>query len=216
MIIVKWRNMTKKITIALVLGSLLGILIIIATVPGISKNPVVDWNDLFNAFKTYLSDPSDKNAERVINFLPKTGHVKFSGSKREFEVFDFIYQNLETVGRQVYAKKKLSTRLAFRLMSISDGAFSEELDIILGRLINIDPLLFLKELKLRENEIVRYDALLGNTGEEFVDRPQDECKELRKRIDSLQSVNDKDLIQIRNRCIKELKKEIEQYCKADG
>jgi hypothetical protein len=38
MIIVKWRNMTKKITIALVLGSLLGILIIIATVPGISKS----------------------------------------------------------------------------------------------------------------------------------------------------------------------------------
>lgn len=193
------------------------ILTIIAVVPAIAKDFVINLNGLSNAFKTYLNDPSDKNAERVINFLPKTGHVEFSGSKREFEVFDFIYQNLKTVEKQVYARNRLSTRLAFRLMSISDGVFSEELDIILGRLINIDPKLFLKELKLRENEIVRYDTLLGNTGtEEFVGRPQDECKELKKRIDSLRSVNDKDLLKIRNRCIEELSKQVEQYCKADG
>ena len=101
-------------------------------------------------------------------------------------------------------------------MSISDGAFSKCLDFILGRLINIDPLLFLKELKLRENEIVRYDALLGNTGAEFADRPQDQCKELKKRMNSLRSVNDKDLLKIRNRCIEELDNQIERYCKVDG
>jgi hypothetical protein len=191
---------------------LFSILIIIAVVPATAKDSVFDWNALFNAFKIYLSDPSEKNAERVINSLPKSGHVKFSNSKRELEIFNFVYENLETVERQVYAKNKLSTRLAFRLMSISDGGFSDDLNIILGRLINIDPLLFLEELKLRENEIVRYDALLGNTGPELVDRPQDECKELRKRINSLRSVNEKELLNIRNRCIEELKRQIKQDC----
>lgn len=188
------------------------ILIIIAVVPATAKDSVFDWNALFNAFKIYLSDPSEKNAEGVINSLPKSGHVKFSNSKRELEIFNFVYDNLETVERQVYAKNKLSTRLAFCLMSISDGGFSDDLNIILGRLINIDPQLFLKELKLRENEIVRYDALLGNTGPELVDRPQDECKELRKRINSLQSVNQKELLNIRNRCIEELNRLIKEDC----
>ena len=98
--------------------------------------------------------------------------------------------------------------MAFRLYTISDGAFTEELDIILGVLINIDPKLFLLELKTHLHLVYLSGLTCNFNYEENVAKSVIEAD---KRIKSLKSINDNELIETRDKCIKELnnfKKEI--------
>jgi len=63
----------------------------------------------------------------------------------------------------------MAVRIAFRMYNMSDGAFSEYLDQMLGSLITINPQMFLEELKPRFKITERFDALVGNLGEKYVD-----------------------------------------------
>jgi hypothetical protein len=159
-----------------------------------------DSVELKKAWINYKYNQSEENALKVYNLLPEKGHVGGVDSDRDLE--EQIYQNLNIVYSQILNKNKNSIKLAFRSYTISDGAFTEELDIILGDLINIDPKLFLLELKTHLH-LVYLSGLTCNFNYE-----EDLTKlvlEADKRIKSLESVNDSALIDTRDKCLKELK-----------
>ncbi len=115
--------------------------------------------------------------------------------------------------RQVLSKDRVAVKLAFRLRSIADGGFSEDLSIVLGTLIRIDPKLFLEELRNAKPQVQRLGPLLANEGAVYVDRMRAQCLENQLRIESLESVKDPSLDNIRNKCIEVLMETYTRYCK---
>jgi hypothetical protein len=106
------------------------------------------------------------------------------------------------------AGNREAIRSLFNLYSRSDGAVSEDIDIVLGNTIRKHPKVFLEELK-RSKKKSRLDALVGNTGPDLVDRFEEQAVELKRRRDALRTVHEPLLIEVRDACIRELDREIE-------
>lgn len=94
----------------------------------------------------------------------------------------------------------------------TDGAAAEAQDIVLGKLISKHPRLFLKELQQSQfaNCKACLAGLLGNFGPDFVDRPAAQERALKKRRYALSGVRVKSLAKLRNACIAELNRQIDQ------
>lgn len=168
------------------------------------KSESFDWDKLLRAWEAYLNYPSSDNADKVTALLPDTGHISYIGGKGDESEIDSVWNNLGTLEYQMYASDRSAVRLAFRLYSIADGAFAEELDIILGRLIRINARLFLEELKNNYRLALGLDGLVGNFG--YEQHYGDDNLETTLRIEALKRVTNPKLKSIRDECIKALAK----------
>jgi len=169
------------------------------------KNGSVDWDGVHKSFEAYTQYPSTKNAIKVISLLPERDHVTYTGEKNESEATQFVYQNLGMLERQVISRDPNAIKLAFRLKAIADGAFAEDLDVLLGQLIRIDPALFLRQLKNAKVQNGRLDALVGNYGDIYADKVEAQRLETKERIRALETVSDSALKEIQDKCLVELK-----------
>ena len=70
--------------------------------------------------------------------------------------------------RQIISGDRQAIRLAFSLTSVADGAYEEDLEIILGSLLRINPKLFIDVLTEFYNTFAEIDGLVGNEGEVYV------------------------------------------------
>jgi len=201
------RNMKKNIAIVVLILSFSLI------ESNINANEV-DWPSLKKAFENYVNYPSSENASKVINLLPDND-TSYTDTKESDEIFLFVqkWNQLGMIERQVISKDRNAVKLAFKLLALAGGEFGENLDIILGTLIRIDPKLFLEELKVAMPQIRCLDGLLGNKGFVYCDRHEAMCLETTLRIEALESVKDTTLEDIRNICIKELNDQYNRYCK---
>jgi len=170
----------------------------------------IDWRSLEVAWQAYIEKPSDRNADRVYNVLPASIPDSIPTSEIGSRVDELIFDNVEKLEDQVKLKKRSAVRLAFRMMTISDGAFAETLDQILGALIRVDARLFLEEFRNHRTIVRGLAGLLGNCGEEFVDNEAAVKKELKARIKSLKAVKDKNLVGVRDECITELNSQLKE------
>lgn len=169
----------------------------------------INWALLETAWKAYRLTPTDANAAKVCNALPGRTPEEIPTSVIGSSVTDSIYGNLDDLEAQIKLKNRSAVGLAFRLMTIADGDFGETLDQMLGRLIRVDPRLFLGELRKNRHLVVRLDALVGNLGEDFIDNEDATKHELMLRIRSLRSVKDSGLQTTRDECITELRSQAE-------
>lgn len=156
-------------------------------------------------WETYLDYPTSENAALVQN-------AEYSDS---ISFPEHLYQDLWLLEVQVISCDREAVRLAYRLLRESDGHYSETLDIILGRLIRIDPVMFLEELRDHRKEVVRLDALLGNQGNPYIDRFGAKRYETEERISALESVTIPGLREIRDECLIELKDKLERLKNSD-
>ncbi len=167
---------------------LLIITLILFTHSSLSAN-TINWVLVKDSFKKYTNYPTDKTAQLVLNLLPKD-YINLR-SKESLAASEFIYnyRQFGMLRRQIISKHRLSIRIAFRLRMFADGAFLEDLYIELGKLIRINPELFLSELlkaKLETNQIKNF----LNLGDTFVDRPKATCYEINMRLNSLNRVSE--------------------------
>jgi hypothetical protein len=161
-----------------------------------------NWVMLREAWANYVNYPSSDNAKNVSRLLPTKPH-----SRVDEETVNYIYDrdgNYRILERQIISSDPAAVELAFRLYTIADGAFAEDLDVYLGELIRINPNLFLEKLKQHRNIVVGFDGLLGNFGYVYVDKLKAHALETSLRIEALRSVNDKSLLSVRDECIQEL------------
>jgi len=161
---------------------------------------------LSRAFRDYVSYPSSANARAVVAQLPARGRVAYTGSDAEAGALALIDQELGTLECQVRAQEPDAVRLAFRLMTVTDGALLESLHEMLGRLIRPAPRLFLQQLAENEGAVGELDGLVGNFGTEYVDRVEAQRLETRLRVTALASVRDRRLRRLRDRCIASLQR----------
>jgi hypothetical protein len=110
------------------------------------------------------------------------------------------------------AGDRMAIRKLFELYQYSDGAVSEDIDVALGRTIRKHPQLFLEELNRsgRANCERCLPSLVGNTGEELVDRLQAQVKELDKRKNALKAVHQKSLEKLRDKLVRILNEGIRE------
>ena len=148
-------------------------------------------------WEDYLITPSPERASKVQS---RTYSKPNSHTEQE-------ERDLMLLGVQVLSRDPEAVRLAFRFCRAEKAAahLSEMLDEMLGRLIRIDAPLFLRELKRVGVDKIRMDSLVGNFGEEYVDRIEAQAYETEQRIQSLRRVTDPSLKEVRDRCLLELK-----------
>ena len=166
----------------------------------------IDWKKLNSTWKNFISEPNKKNALMVYDLLPSKGHVR----KEDFDkiVVQLIQSNIPILEKQILKGDTNSLKVAFRLFTISDGAFSEELQIIIGELIKINPHLFLKELNIHSH-LVNFEKLLCNCGPKYWKNIDDNIQELIKRKQAINTVDDPKLVKIKEKSIFILNKETE-------
>jgi len=165
------------------------------------------WADFEKAWDNYLIKPTHDNSVKSYNLLPdKVMGDDYPDGGQTGRIFSKIDQ----LDKLVQQGNRDALRLAFKLFTIADGEYAEGLQIEIGKLINVNPKLFLQELKNQRHLIVNLDGLVGNLGQDYVDEFERQTKEKEKRIKSLHKVSDKDLIKTRDDCLTELDKQVKR------
>lgn len=100
-----------------------------------------------------------------------------------------------------------AVRTLFDIYPLTDGAATEDIDVILGEVAREHPRLFLEELSLHATE--KDCSITSNTGERLVDQPDGALLELERRRDSLLSVSESSLIGLRDKCVAHLEESIQ-------
>lgn len=177
------------------------------------KVNLINWRGIERAYATWMKDPSPSNAVALEHLLPRQ-HAPFKEAKGRREALEYIFaeEHLDFLTKRVRKGDASAARLAFRLLTIADGADAEWLDINLGALTERDPRLLLSLVK--ENGTFGDGELpyLGNLGPRYVDKFGAQCRELRKRARILSRVKDPDLIAVRKRAVDELQRQIREAC----
>jgi hypothetical protein len=184
---------------------LLGLLVMAALNGGAqTAGTPVDWKALEAAWNAYYVAPSEDGAAQMLRLLP--GTAKIIDIKDGFSVINSIADHLGILEGEIYSGNPNAIKLGFRLFTISFGTMEVALNKIIGNLISFYPKLFLQELDIHRDLFILLDPILGS----FLSDPSMDAaaKELEKnlRIRSLESVEDKTTKNLRNECIKILKK----------
>lgn len=172
--------------------------LILAACSACSEKREPNWAEIARRVEAYTKDSSPGNAKSAIAVLPKE-QVSFSGSPEESDANKKIYAGkpMTILEQQVLKRDQKSVEMAFRLLNIADGAFAEDLDIILGKLIRVDPVLFLSELQRANSSGLEQVVLnAGDMGE-----MEKTCIEWRLRKEALQTVQVPSLERIKQRAI---------------
>jgi hypothetical protein len=148
------------------------------------------------AWEEYLQKPTPERAARI-------RAISYSAAAVRAEQQEMDLMLLEV---QVLARDMEAVRLALRLRPAVDGHFAEMIDIMLGRLIRIDAALFLREVGRAGAADHRLDSLVGDFGQEYVDRGEAYAYEAAKRSAALSQVKERSLKKLRDQCIATLKK----------
>lgn len=97
---------------------------------------------------------------------------------------------------------------AFVLLSKSDGADAEDVEIAIGQSITEHPRNFLAALKLNRTKVIELGSLVANCGDECVDDFAKTKNVLEARLKAIESVKDGALQSVRTECETQLKKRI--------
>ena len=165
----------------------------------------INWDRLDRSWRNFLKSPTPENAKKVYLLLPKAKHINASEIHKHTATHDLIYYNLDVLEKRVKQLDENSVELTFRLFPISDGAFTEYLTIILGDLTETNPKLLLE--KVLEHHHLR-ECCLGhiilNYGPDYYDNHKGSFYKTKKRIESMATVKEESLSELRDECIKML------------
>ena len=179
------------------------------------------WEDLKIAYAAYVEISSAKNVYRVNEAItecenapvetPISSYVESHSVRAQRDAGEYIMSHLDVLEKQVKAGDRASIGMAYRLLTISDSEFSEDITEILDKPIHWNPELFLKCLVDNRRSLEKRGSLndlLTFMGTAFVDQPGQPEKEYRLRIRDLQKVTNPGLKDIRVECIKTLTEEM--------
>ncbi len=166
------------------------LLLAIIAVLGITGNARAE-----TPWERYTTQPTSKKAAAV---------TELAYSDKTDDLQRVVY-DLMLLEVQVTASDPEAVALAFRLLRKSDGHVGELLDQMLGRLIRINPRLFLQALQRHRAAVVGLDGLVGNFGDAYVDREVAHAYERDQRVAALLTVKDPAVAQVRDECVKLLR-----------
>jgi hypothetical protein len=173
-------------------------------------NEPIDWCKIRTSFKAFVDDPSPANGRIFVDALPKRpsrnpNEIEF---KERLKTLDLI---VNPIGHSAFRKitidgNRYAFEAVFRLLNISDAAYSEMLLSLLGEIVRIHPRKFLDVLyEYRDMEAFVADGF-PVTWTKYDPRSKEEENELRMRIEALDSVSDEKYREVRDICVSEIQK----------
>ena len=170
-----------------------------------SHNQCINWDEVVRIGKVYFGNPTPANARRLYLALPDSEVPQAERGDLFSKATDYLYTHLYDLKSHMPADRN-AAKIAFRLRNISDGGFTEELDNVIGDLVDTNPRLFLEEIingPIEIGVVCCGTAINKHYAEGSMKERNDE---LAKRIKRLESVKDKNLIPLRDNCIGQIKK----------
>jgi hypothetical protein len=161
-----------------------------------------DWDKLEITYKNFIANPNCKQQQNLLKVLPDQ-KIETADS----EVLDYILTNLSNLEELAKRGDLAAINILFKLNLLTDGAYSEQISIVLGSVISNHPQEFLYALENNFSTVVRVDSLLGNLGTEYVDNVEKSVAELERRYGAIKEV-DNVPEQMRNLCLYELGRQI--------
>jgi hypothetical protein len=99
----------------------------------------VDWPALEAAITRYTTHPDATTAAGVTSILPKGGQVELTDDPAQLDARGRIYQGVAKIDELVGAGAPEAANVAFALRAISDGTFTDLLDLSLGGALSKAP-----------------------------------------------------------------------------
>ena len=123
---------------------------------------------------------------------------------------DVSESDVLALGARVHAGDRIAMR---ELLSLkTDGAVAEDVDVIMGGAIRNHPEAFLVEIARTQRAQCDscLESLLGNLGDDFVDRFPEQIEDLSKRRTALRTVKVVSVQSLRDKCVFILDRQITQ------
>jgi hypothetical protein len=180
--------------------------ILLAVLSWTDVSYTVDWARLARAVQGYERAPGPEATAGIRKLLPPEGRrVRFGDSAGSEAFYQALEHALPTFQRRREARDREAVRLGFDLRRVADGGLLEDLEVVLGALVRIDPRLFLLEVSARKGPgSLGVVAVLGPV---FVDKEDAVvCAEVARRIDALESVKDESLLAVQREAVEYLRK----------
>ena len=174
---------------------------------GVNENSRViceslDWNKISIAWNNFKENPSEINAGILIEFFPKNIIVSADEIDAHRPILDNIYNNLDILERRILNGSNMSVEIGLRLFAVADGAFSEELSIMMGLYLNSNIERF---LEIMSNYPLLIEPLLESflvsVRPELLGDLQAVIRELENRRKILGCVQKKSLQSLKNKCL---------------
>jgi len=183
------------------------------------------WGNAYKAAQAYFSLPSPETAKKFYMALPDK-RLPSLDPDGEFRLSDLVFdfwdsgmaKNFSILKKDMEEGEPNAVDVGFRLINISDGGNGEALLYALGHIIDRHPILFLQKIIAHQGEsepsaLELLDDILDPVA--WWEQQQDEAgypellkRRLEIRIKALESVNDNDLKEIRDRCLTILKNQV--------
>jgi hypothetical protein len=177
------------------------------------------WANAYKAAEAYFAKPSPENAEKFFMALPDRPlpHMDSDGELRLINlVFDFVgsgmRKNFSILENKIKEGEPQAVDVGFRLINISDGLAGEEILFALGRIADKHPRLFLQKLRAHQGKTqpdvlellsdILHPVAWWEQQQDEAGYPELLKKRLKTRINALKSVEDSDLRELRDRCLK--------------
>ena len=172
-------------------------------------------------FDAYFAAPDRENAEKVLAVLPDRIDVKDMQNLNE--VMQIFYdEHIRDLGKLVETGDRYALRIAFKATQLMDGLYAEHLDALIGFSVKVAPAIFLEEAVPFVRSQSKWFASLGAPSEidwylggilvgniDFdQNRPDVIKKEILLRIAALETVKQKDLLELRDSCLRILRERI--------
>ena len=190
------------------------------------EDEYINWDEIKNSLAVYNACPSDENARRLLSTIPEKPAAKVRGNQKSV---NFAIIESVPFAQAIIAGDEVLAEAAFRLFGyIGGGVVDEELRIMLGRFLTRKPGIFLRLLQ-------KYIHLFPSKSDYPVDmteileivpditsvedsnrRKKEEIRLYTKRIEALEKVEDPELTELRDACIRVIKKIIEIYLEEPG
>lgn len=169
-----------------------------------SDNLLLQAENIYPLFRSYFEDPNENNAVKLLDVLPSTKRDFFTVKQISGDVWsDYLWDNFTIIENQVLNNNRLATRIACRILLISSNVYAEWVYGTLSQLILINPKMFLEELHLLNWDGILYGTL--TTRPWYLESTVPYCDEVNNKFLALESVTNVELINIRDKCIVELK-----------
>jgi hypothetical protein len=196
-----------------IIGCLLGLLL----TPGIGllcQEQNINSDNVIKSAERYFSSPSTENGLKFYLSLAESPIMSKEINLRFKEARNYILDHIDVLEGQVLKGETNAVKVAFRLYNFDDADLSYRLNMMLGNLVNINPKLFLGELKNHMSILKRLDMSPPVAQSERREDPQylpdyePLQSELRSRAKALASVKDENLSEVKNECLSVLVREL--------
>lgn len=163
----------------------------------------LDMSNLGKAWDEYTANPGKELALTLYELLPSGKDPQ--EIELQVDVRDKIFSKLNILESQIYSGERNALKVAFRLFNIADGEMQKALIKLIGYLLRYDTKLFLEELMIHEALVPDETQLICSFQLTYPDDKTQQELEKNICLKALGYIEDKELKDIKKKCIKILK-----------